>query len=281
MGQYKLIREAVPALPDVHGGTGDISASKHVVFWGSVTNDVKAQLVFNYERYMVTVMCFRAEGIGTPDWFGVCFRQGLSAFDSVNIMCHPSPGNAGMEDKDYGKRGGKWPSLFRYAEMLGSQMAIAGNNQIVVVPFFNNAAYTSTGGFGPNWQRIINDILAEVRAEANKMSMAEETVTLRNVVLSDFSFGRHLMHNLRARCPGLNTYLREVWDFDGVGPGVPYSSGSVRGILYDQHPIIDPRSYHVPPQRWLGFHHKLVPSVHSNIPDMLGVHAAKMSNVGK
>ncbi len=279
MSRYPVNSVSFPALADVHGGTGRISKAKHIVVPDSVAREFTTQLDFTYPRYDVTVMSFQIDGNAAPNWFGVAFRSGIRSFDAVNIFFHPSPGHAGMQDGDYAAHVGDWPKLFRYAEMLGSQLAIGASNQIVIVPFFNNASYLSTGIFAPNWQEIVTDIVTAARAEALQSSMLDPVI-LRDVVLSDFSFGRHIMHTMRMRAPGLGGYLREIWDFDGVGPGTPYTSAGVRGILYDQHSVRDARSFHVPPQRWLGFHHKVVPSVHSNIPDMLGWHAATVSGVG-
>jgi hypothetical protein len=88
------------------------------------------------------------------------------------------------------------------------------------------------------------------------------------------------MRNIRAQAPGLNAYLREVWDFDGVGTVPPYTAGDIRGIVYDQLAVRDPRSFHVPGKRWVKFHHRVVQDVHANIPDMLAWHAANVSRVG-
>ncbi|NOK16171.1 hypothetical protein [Corallococcus carmarthensis] len=284
MGKYKLISKPFPALTtgDVkHGGTGLIEDARHVVNPLSVGGShASTPLEFLFKKFAVHVMSFEIEGAEAPNWFGVSFRKGIQSFDSVNIFCHPSPGTAGMTDRDYPTRAGPWPRLFRYAQMMGAQFAIAGSDQIAIVPFFNNASYSSTGLFGPNWKDIVLDILGEVRAEALQRT-DPFPVVLKDVVLSDFSFGRGLMRNVRARAPGLSRYLREIWDFDGVGGAPPFPAGEVGGILYDQSTGGDPRIFHVPPTRWQQFHGKIATSVHSNIPDLLACHAASVSNVGR
>src|SRR5262249_47012713 len=160
------------------------------------------------------------------------FRQGLDAFDTVTIFCHPHPGNAGMRDEDYLGRTGEWPKLFRYAEIFGRQMDIAQSNHITIIPFFSNASYCDTGIFGRNWKDFFEQILARVRNAARTpqppATKARAAVTpiesieyssvsrkkgapppvvdmsgrLQHVVLSDFSHGRQLMWTVRRQLPG-------------------------------------------------------------------------------
>jgi hypothetical protein len=284
MGKYQLASTPFPALNtgDVrHGGTGAINSAKNLVEPWTVARDVNTQLGFQFIKYSIKVMSFEISTQEAPNWFGVSFRNGIISFDKVNIFFHPNPGGAGMTDHDYPTRSGNWPKLFRYAEMFGSQMAAAECDQITVVPFFNNSSWGGTLGLFPaNWKDIVEDILNAVRTEALQLS-SSDTVVLKDVVLSDFSAGRSRMQTMRARAPSLGSYLREIWDFDGVGGVPPHTAGGVRAIIYDQHAARDPHIFHVPPQRWLGFHHKLVASVHSNIPDMLAWHAATVSSVCK
>jgi hypothetical protein len=280
----------------------------------SVNQDVTSPLKFKFASYKVTVMSIEIATNDAPNWFGVSFRQGLNAFDTVNIFCHPHPGNAGMKDADYATRSGEWPKLFRYAQNFGRQMDVANANHITIVPFFNNASYGSTGIFGPNWKDIIEQILALARARARTGASAppagartadtpiepaiffsakrkkggpapppDLSGRLQHVVLSDFSHGRQLMWTLRKQSPGMDRFLREVWDFDGVHAPAPVS-GSVRGILYDQAsgPAASPTVFHVPPERWQEYHHAILKhdQLHGDLPAMLACHAASISRVG-
>ena len=324
MSRYKLTQASFPPLAGTHGGTGTVGGARGLVEPWTVDHDVGKPLGFRYTKYSVTVMSFQIATPEAPNWFGVSFRPGIRAFDSVNIFCHPHPGFAKMADSDYSARKGNWPKLFRYAEMLGSQMDAAGSDLIFIIPFFTNATYTSTGVFGPNWKDIVEQILAQVSVKARvaaaasalahraphhlspanrkvlvatgdatasaaaaigseAASAARSAPALKHVVLSAFSRGRELMWNVRRNAPGLAGFLREVWDFDGNAGPAPYTSGGVRGILYDQAMPKGPdaRSYHVPPERWVPYHHKVVENVHGNVPEMLAWHAATVSRVGK
>jgi hypothetical protein len=272
-----------------HRGTGTFNDQKTLVAPFTVGIDPKAplttQLTFLHKKFSIRVMSFEIATPEAPNWFGVSFRKNIQAFDSVQIFCHPHPGNAGMEDKDYGSRGGRWTRLFRYAEMFGIQMAVADSNLIAVVPFFNNASYGSTGLFGPNWQNIIEQILVAVRQDVGAGANLP-AAGLKNVVLSDFSRGLALMHTVRANCVGMSRFLREIWDFDGTGGAPPTPSPQVRVIHYDQKDVVsDANNFHVPAKLWVGFHGPAALSptanVHSNIPDMVGWHAAEVSKFGR
>jgi hypothetical protein len=268
-----------------HRGTGKFTNLKYLVAPFTVGIDPRAplttQLTILPKQYSIRVMSFEIDTPQAPNWFGVSFRTNIQTFDSVNIFCHPHPGNAGMKDEDYGSRGGRWTRLFRYTEMFGIPMSVADSNLISIIPFFNNASYGGTGLFAANWQNIVEQILVAVRKEVGSGPPA----TLKNVVLSDFSRGLSLLHTVRARAVGLGRFLREIWDFDGTG-STPAASAQVRVIHYDQKDVVsDANNFHVPPKLWFGYHGagalKPGANVHSNIPDMLGWHAAEVSKVGR
>jgi hypothetical protein len=272
-----------------HKGTGKHSDLKQLIFPWNVGVDgklpLKTQLRVKHHKYTIRVMSFEIATAEAPNWFGVSFRAGIQSFDSVNIFCHPHPQNAHMFDTDYGSRGGNWTRLFRYAQMFGIQMHAAESNLITIIPFFNSATYGNTGIFGAHWQNLVEQILAAVRKDVGAVPK-QPAAGLKHVVLSDFSRGRELMQNIRAKARGLGAFLREIWDFDGVGGSVPAPSAGVRVIHYDQHEVIsDANNFHVPPKLWVDFHGPDIAlpgkSVHSNIPDMLGWHAAEVSKIGR
>ena len=199
--------------------------------------------------------------------------------------------------------------------MLGRQMSIANTNHIVVVPFFTDSTYSSTGIFSTNWLDLMEQIITGVRnaqgseppaavpggrvpnvpvTEVNPLVLDSPTQKkgapsavrtssnqLTNVVLSCFSRGRELMGRVQ-KASGLQSFLREAWDFDGVG-GAP--AAGCRVMTYDQQSttIRRPDTFHVPPERWIPYHKRLISAHdnHGNIPGMLAFHAASISRVGK
>ena len=112
-----------PPDPDgTHQGTGDISYPPMLVVPASVPGHVADLLDFNNPTCNISVLCMVLDTPQQPNWYGIAYRKGIQSFDSVNIFCHPHPGNAGMQDKDYQGRGGNWRHLFRYAQNLGMQL---------------------------------------------------------------------------------------------------------------------------------------------------------------
>ena len=309
MANFTLSSRPFPALQGVHRGTGRIGGSAHVWDPATVDKDIGTQLGLWFKRFDIQFLSLETDAPEPPNWFGVSFRQAITSFNSVNIFCHPSPGGAGMVDGDYASRSGNWPKLFRYAEILGRQMSIANSNLITVVPFFTGSTYGNTGIFGANWVDLVEQIIVHVRnaragslittaapraqvTEVERLILADATTKrgapparsssnlLRNVVLSGFSFGRVLAANVRHQARGMSSFIREAWDFDGVGGSPP---GAPRILTYDQHKRPDgiKDHFHVPPERWLEYHHAVIKNVHGDIPAMLACHAAAISSVGK
>jgi hypothetical protein len=310
MSKYTLESKPFPALSNSHQGTGTFSGSAVVVDPASVNQDVKSPLAFKTnESYKITVLSVEIATHEAPNWFGVSFRQGIQRFDTVNIFCHPHPGNAGMKEPQYAGRSGEWPKLFRYTEMLGRQMSIAQSNHITIVPFFTDSTYVNTGIFGPNWKDIVEQILALARAgstvaqaaagrahtaytpiesatfssatskKGDRAPVVDMSGALKHVVLSDFSHGRTLLWNMRRHAPGLEGFLREVWDFDGVHAAVPVAP---HGIIYDQGGGFGgPSTFHLPSSRWQEWHHAILKphQLHGDFPAMLACHAATISRV--
>jgi len=247
MGKYQLSSNSFPALEGegAHHGTGLIKNAKNIVMPDTVAKDFREQLGFTFKPYSIRVLSLEISDKRAPNWFGVAFRENITSFGAINIFFHPSPGTAGMQDNAYQTRSGLWPRLFRYAEMFGSQLDFANSNQVMIVPFFDNASYSTTGLFGPDWEDICTDILSIARNEALQLSDGKQAA-ITDVVLSNFSFGRALMYNFLAKSNGIDRCLREIWDFDGVSGAPPYSVKGARGILYDQKQSNDPHNFHVP-----------------------------------
>jgi hypothetical protein len=313
MGKYVLESKTFAALEGSHKGTGTFSGNTVVVKPQSVNKDAKSPLEFDKNAsYRITVMSLEIATSEAPNWFGVSFRHGISAFDTVNIFCHPHPGNAGMKDEDYATRSGEWRKLFRYTEILGRQMDIAKTNHITIIPFFNNASYGSSGIFGPNWKDIVEQILTLVRGQAaipqtptarpypgyspvepfsgssathkkgTPAPAVDPSGRLQHVVLSDFSHGRQLLWTVRKQSPSMERFLREVWDFDGVHAAAPVSPRAIFYFAMGGGGAASPDNYPVPPGRWLDWHHKLLEpkQMHGDVPAMLAYHAATSSRVG-
>jgi len=73
----------------------------------------------------------------------------------------------------------------------------------MVVPFFSNASYGTTGFSGANWEDIRNDIVNLARSEALRRS-DRQTVGMQQVVLFNFSCGRAFTYNFLANSKGVD-----------------------------------------------------------------------------
>lgn len=278
----------------------------HVVKPDSVSAGIKTELEILFASYSIQVLSLEIQSPVAPNWFGVSFRKGINRFDTVNIFFHPFPQGAGMDDADYPAHSGSWSRLFRYTQMLGRQMSIAKSNHVTLIPFFSNASYGSGGIFTPNWIDIADQALALARQAASSSSSPSSggahTIefsaatrkkgtpapqappahagSLKHVILSCFSRGQAPMSSFRSSAPNLGSFLRETWDFDGVGGT---RGGFGRSIRYDQGKADAkiPLLFHVPPERWVKYHNSIVKNVHGDIPAMLATHAASISVVGK
>ncbi len=280
-----------------HQGTGLIKYSPILAQPWTVAQDVSKPLGFQTKECAVNVLSLTIDAPHGPNWFGVAFRVGTTSFSSVNIFCHPHPGHAGMQDKDYATRTGDWPALFRYSQNLGFQLSAGDVNQVLVIPFFNNASYFTGGVFVHRWKEILSVIvngasivatLGDPRVapkvelgvlEAALLSGKPLSVSVDNVIFSCFSFGRNLMQTLRFNMAGVGSLLREIWDFDGAGAALPQGN-KIRTILYDQAVSKSPWSFHVPNPRWSGFPCPKVTDAHGFIPNTLLWHATTVSGVG-
>lgn len=195
------------------------------------------------------------------------------------------PAQAGYKDSDYATKSGLWPQLFYYAERLGYQLAAARRNQVLIMPFFTQAA-ANTGIFAPNWQDIVVDILSAVRASVGKDDGTQ--IAISKVAISSFSVGIVYLAEFRQLAPSLDSFLAEIWDFDGRFSSradlsiALTSTAQVEAIKYDQLFSTAAGSYHVPAPRWTDYVQPPATGVdvHHLIRDFMFFHAASVTGVG-
>ncbi len=286
MSRHKLVSIDFPELMDgprrIHQGTGDhglvVGAENFII--PSTVKPLKSldePLDFAFEGYGIVVLCLIIESKDGPNWYGCAFRSNLSRFEDVNIFFHPFPRPDAYPPEDYWARTPKWSPLFRYVQSLGTQLYRESSSHVLVVPMFNQGSYSTTGIFGPDWRDIVGQIL-QIASRHPQAASNAGPAGLKRVVLSNFSRGRQLMHTFARIAPGLKDYIREVWDFDGVGGNRPDHLMGARGLLYDQARINTHGVFHTPSNRWLKFNGVDRHDVHGNMP-MLFRHAAYVTNV--
>jgi hypothetical protein len=241
-------------------------------------------------------MLFAIDAAVVPNWFGVIvpsvFNNPYVDFTTPNIFFHPTPSQAGYVDADYVYKSGKWPQLFYYMDDLGIQLDVAGPTQIVIMPFLTEAA-KDTGILPANWLDIVTDILTAVQNQMGGAN-AGSNLQVSEVVISSFSAGIKYSDSFRRQAIGLNSYLNEIWDFDGSF-SVTYrhisqslhTTPDYTVIKYDQvdSPISPPTTFHVPVRRWASVPGGLTNirpdlQVHGRIRDYLFLHACSITSVG-
>ena len=245
------------------------------------------------------VRCYYFETVDVsmvPSNFAAAVSPTINDFSNVNIFFHPNPAAAHppMLEEDYPDTG-SWASLYRYAPYNGVQLSQAGKDQIFIMPYVPARMFKTTGSFASNWATIARDIAKLIKLDIK--GVADDSLTINNVVVSSFSFGIEASDGFRNSAPGLAPLLREIWDLDGMFSSSKQISISLRNtqkptvIQYQQSLPTLAKSFFVPPQRWTGFDStfktlmktnplKAHKEVHRLIGQGLFYHACSESTVG-
>jgi hypothetical protein len=245
------------------------------------------------------VRCYFFETVDqsmVPSNFAAAASPKLNDFGNVNIFFHPNPALADppMLVEDYPDRG-SWANLFRYAPTSGAQLSQAAKDQIFIMPYVPSRMFKTTGSFASNWAIIARDIAKLIKLDIK--GVADDDLTINNVVVSSFSFGIEASDGFRNNAPGLASLLREIWDLDGMFSTSRQISISLRNtqkpklIQYQQSLPTLANSFFVGPQRWTGIDPSLTKfmktnpfaaqkAVHGNISKTLFYHACTISTVG-
>ncbi len=273
----------LPAIPNVHGGTGKHRSTNWVVDPASVPGS--GDLAFTGLDCEVDTLLFSIADNVVPNWFGVAVPRGISDFTRPHLFFHPTPGQAGYVDGDYPTKFGKWPELFYYMERLGYQLDGARRNQVLIMPFMTEAR-KDAGVLVTDWQDIFTQILTQVRAIYDPSDSSP--LSINQLVVSSFSAGMIYSDSFRRHGAGVDSVLAEVWDFDGRFSTYHWitealhSTAQVQVIKYDQLFSADTGAFHLPLPRWS----KLVNppasnmEVHALIRDFMFLDGATVSGVG-
>jgi hypothetical protein len=289
LSKYTVNPVTIPALSGVHDGTGVKTRSWNVCDPTSVKADAKSPLKFTPISGTVRALCFDLGEQVVPRRIAVAIREGAGpeAFTRVNLFFHPNPGHAGMTDATY-PNGTSWPRLYRYMQNLGTPLAAAGNNMVLVMPYMTGASCYNMGMLAKDW----NDVIPSVLSAAKAIALPKDTtpVAIKDLVVSSFCFGIRYSDSFRRLAgPSLRPVLRSVWDFDGLfgtesaaSVALQSSPGCV-ALKYDQADAASSATnFHVPLARWSAL--KTPPkdpdAVHGLIPTSLFFHACKICGIG-
>ena len=215
-------------------------------------------------------------------WVGACVPQNATKFDEAQIFFHPAPGQAGLKDANYEAFDGGWDNVYRYVPWLGSQLAHAGRNQVLLVPFMAGHMYSTHGVLAGN----------PIGSTSALLTLVKETITgdaspvsVTSIGVSSFSVGISAMATFAHLIAG-SGLLRELTDFDGLYSNSPHKSFSGAGGAtfrrYTQSGGMRPtvgRTYSAPLERWGAWPPgtKTYNQVHALMPNLF-LHALSPGN---
>jgi hypothetical protein len=285
-------------LKELPGRTGRIVPTEYYyVDPNSVENDWLLWFGRPINAFGIDVWIYELNRSAVPKWFGVGVAPGLTEFTRPHIFFHPTPGQAGYDDRDYPTLAGKWSqNLVGYVPRMGSQLVFAKRKQVLIMPFLTEGVTETLGIFAAEWHAIVSEILAHL---SKRYTPASRNPQITDLVTSSFSAGVKYMHTFLHKGHRVKDLIRECYDFDGRYSR-PYRhlserlkvTGAMTVVNYDQAPVktIDEvkrdarggRGVHLPLPRWEKF--KMPPrtgdDVHSEIPRHMMRHAMERSKVG-
>ena len=174
-------------------------------------------------------------------WFGVAVPARLqnSMADCLpHIFFTPSPWQGGYMDPTYNNFIA-WTELWnKYTSIMGAQIASAGVQQILVIPFYKNAQTGNLGSFVSNWQEVIRTVLTAA-IDSIDATHLRGRFEFTNFYSSSFSNGIATLRNFHVSGVGTSSMSRLAFDLDGQAsgslwrpnPGISYrNTRAPRGI---------------------------------------------------
>lgn len=196
-----------------------------------------------YVGYQVYVFQHRDPGY-VPLRILAVVPDGLEEFVRALIFFHPLPTKrAGCEDAQYQAQAGGWRNIYRYCHQQGKQLAASERKIIMVLPIFSLATTTTCGKFPEDWKRLIEEIMEHIRNSRFSGLAKESGPKIKDVITASYSAGVKYMRTFLTKSSDLNTYLREVWDYDGRFSSEHLQSEALRAFraanvrIYDQRPV--------------------------------------------
>jgi hypothetical protein len=240
----------------------------------------RAPTALRYTHIEAPIRClmFDVRHEGKKYWVGAAIPAGLTTFSSAHVFFHPAPHQAGLPDARYDAFDSGWKDVERYVPWLGSQLAAAKREQVLLVPYMTEAYFNSLGLLATDPLARIGELLAAVQGAIAPQSGPSAGLT--RLAASSFSVGVTCLAKFSAAVSG-SRLLTEAYDFDGL-----YSNSkekflaSVPGAAFRKYSQAEfhtgmPGFYCVPMSRWR--HHVPQPTTgdetHGMMPDLF-YHAA-------
>jgi hypothetical protein len=172
----------------------------------------------------------RVEG-SSIKWFGVVFRSTAGSISNgiPHINFTPTPIQGGYNDATYSTFGG-WAQLWDdYTEVIGSQVAAAGVDQILVLPFYKTSQSNNLGNFLENWREVIKAVI-EAAIFSTDIFLLRDGYKFEKIVSSSFSNGWVAHNNFNTKAVGAGQMTEKLYDLDGVAGGSNWTPPN--GLIY-------------------------------------------------
>ncbi len=215
----------VPPPPTPPQGTGRlkvIDAVAHSLATAvnrSVNTPVEASLVKDllFDWTVVTgggrITYFELDEAVVPRWFGVLVPNGTTRFNNVHIFFHPTPAQAGFDDRQYHNLDAFKAIWHFLTDEMAAQFCAAATGRVLVMPLMTNGAAGTSGIFPQRWESLVAKMLGML--SSGNLTDSAAPIGIDNAVVSSFSAGIAYSHAFISRGK-LGSKLRGIIDFDGA-----------------------------------------------------------------
>ncbi len=168
-------------------------------------------------------------------WYGVVIPATPTVGRVPHVFFTPTPHQGGYEDPTYGAFSA-WGQLWDdYTARMGGQMAAAGVDEIMVIPFYKNGQSQGLGDFETNWQDVISLVATAGINAVDPLLLRTDTYQFDSLVSSSFSNG-WIAHKPFNRAAAAMTTT--VFDIDGAAAQPSSISWRPRGMVkYINKPV--------------------------------------------
>ncbi|MBL8575370.1 MAG: hypothetical protein JNM13_16965 [Hyphomicrobiaceae bacterium] len=172
----------------------------------------------------------KAEGSAIK-WFGVVIPASMlgSQGASPHIAFTPTPAQGNYYDSSYDQFTA-WAQLWDdYTSVYGCQLAGAGVNQMLIIPFYKNAQAGDLGDFLSNWQEVISAVGTAAINRVDPLYL-RDTFTFNRIYSTSFSNGYVTHQNFFNKAVGAADMTSVLFDLDGVAGGSMWRPA--KGVIY-------------------------------------------------
>ncbi len=156
---------------------------------------------------------FELDEVVVPRWFGVLVPNGTTRFSSVHIFFHPTPAQAGFDDRQYHNLAAFKAIWHHLTDDMAAQFCAAATGRVLVMPLMTNGAAGTAGIFPQRWESLVAKMLGML--SSGNLTDSAAPVGIDNTVVSSFSAGIAYSHAFISRAK-LGSKLKGIIDFDGA-----------------------------------------------------------------